>query len=454
MRTLDPQRPEVDALLLAGGRVVALGEEARAAPCDASISLAPSECAIPAFADPHLHLFSAAAARVSVDCGTWKDLDSLLDALRSAAARAPTKGWIRAVGYDDALLAERRHPTRFELDAAGGDRPIVLHHATGHAAVLSSAALAGLGERVEGDGLRVDCQELLSRVPRLDSAVLAEGFRALGRDLHRAGVVAVTDATPTNDLDALRGLDASLAAEAPSLEVSAMLGWDRRGELREGAWVGRVRVSAAKLMPVPDGGVLCASGDRVPLREAVAAARRGGFRVAVHVMDFDVLEDTLSALEALPGVPGMRDRIEHCALALPEQLDRLARLPVEVITQPSFLSYRALKYREHLRVAERDCLYPVASLLARGVPLRFSSDAPVVPPVPLEWVRAAMRRELAPAEAVDLEAALRSCTLGPLRTGGDGRIVVLDEGGVDAGVVSVLGVSGENAGPARASDDP
>ena len=236
------------------------------------------------------------------------------------------------------------------------------------------------------------------------------------------------------------------AAEAAGLDVDAMLGWDRTGGLRGGDFVGPLRVAAAKLMPATDGRVLGASGACVPIREAVAAARREGFPVAVHVMDFDILEHTLAALEQNPAIPGTRDRIEHCALALPEQLDRLARLPVEVVTQPSFLARRGLKYREQLSAAERDCLYPVASLLERGIPLRFSSDAPVVPPVPLEWVRAAVFREIAPDEQIDVEMALRLATLGPLREGGDGRMVVLGGEGVDARVVSLLGVSSSREG--------
>ena len=40
-----------------------------------------------------------------------------------------------------------------------------------------------------------------------------------------------------------------------------------------------------------------------------------------------------------------------------------------------------------------------------------------------------------------VETALRSCTLGPLQEGGDGRVVVLSEDGADAEVVSVLGLS-------------
>lgn len=441
LRTLDPERPEVDALLLAGGRVVALGASALSASVDESIALGTSELAIPAFSDPHVHLMSAAAARASLDCSEWSDLRSLLDSVSAAAAARPTGAWIRAVGYDDAGLAERRHPTRLELDAAAGGRPVVLHHATGHAAVLSSAALAHVGAEVRGDGLRVDCHDLLARVPRLDDGALARGFRDLASELLGAGVVAVTDATHTNTPESLRALDGLLAAEARSLEVSAMLGWDRTGGLRAGERVGRVRVGAAKVMPAVEGPVLCASGARAPLSEAVAAARSEGFNVAVHVVDFDILEETLTALERTPCLPGTRDRIEHCALALPEQLERLARLPVEVVTQPSFVVQRARKYREQLSEAEQGCLYPVASLLARGVPLRFSSDAPVVPPVPLQWVRAAVDRELSPEEAVDVETALRLASVGPLTEGGDGRLVVLSESGADARVVSVLGVS-------------
>ena len=51
-----------------------------------------------------------------------------------------------AVGYDDSLLKERRHPTRVDLDAVSQDVPIVILHTSGHLLVANSAALklAGL----------------------------------------------------------------------------------------------------------------------------------------------------------------------------------------------------------------------------------------------------------------------------------------------------------------------
>jgi len=46
-----------------------------------------------------------------------------------------------AVGYDDSLLEERRHPTRVDLDQVSADVPIVILHTSGHLLVANSAAL-------------------------------------------------------------------------------------------------------------------------------------------------------------------------------------------------------------------------------------------------------------------------------------------------------------------------
>ena len=45
------------------------------------------------------------------------------------------------MGYDNSLLAERRHPTRVDLDKASRDHPIMLIHASGHLVAANSLAL-------------------------------------------------------------------------------------------------------------------------------------------------------------------------------------------------------------------------------------------------------------------------------------------------------------------------
>lgn len=380
------------------------------------------------YRDDHLHLLACAAVRRSVDVGDATSLAELLGTIREAAReRTADEGpaaWLRVWGYDDALLVERRHPTIAELDASTGARPAVLHHITGHVAVVNTAAgrVLGLG----AGELLVERHDLLAAVPRPDRAATVSGVASVLTDLAAAGISACTDATHTNDLAALQLLAEAAAAE-PSVDVTAMVGADRLDSLGDLAFGERipsppdaagaagVRVGHAKVMPPHDDGAIA---------DQVAASRAHGFPVAVHVMDIDTLQATLDALEAHPPMPAgtatsdarrlgpggvAPDRIEHCALALPEQLDRIARLGVAVVTQPSFVTRRAQKYREQLSPTEQAWLWPLASLLRRGIRVTLSSDAPTVPPDPAEWIEAATGRDIAPAERIDAETARRLC---------------------------------------------
>lgn len=45
-------------------------------------------------------------------------------------------------GYNDYLLAERRHPTRYELDWISTEHPIVFQHFSAHVVVANSLAIS------------------------------------------------------------------------------------------------------------------------------------------------------------------------------------------------------------------------------------------------------------------------------------------------------------------------
>ncbi len=325
-----------------------------------------------------MHLLAAAAALLSVDCSAATDL-------------LPTGTWVRGVGYDDAFLAERRHPTTDELDAAVPDHPVVLHHRTGHAVLRNRAA--------EG-----------RQPPRIGDKELALGVAAVSRDMAAAGITAVTDATVTNGEDARDLLAGLVSADAILQRVTFMPGWSELAAFEHGEGDDRFRIGPAKIVPRPD----------EDLAAMVGYAHRRGFPVAIHVLDVEPLEQALAALAASPPPRGTVDRIEHNALSLPEQVDRMAELGVCVVTQPSFLLHRAAKYRQELSPVEHAWLYRVRSLLEAGVTVRASSDAPVVPARPLESVAMACAHPFAPAESVDHETALA------LVTGDPSDRVVLD----------------------------
>ncbi|MEK9656614.1 MAG: amidohydrolase family protein, partial [Halieaceae bacterium] len=60
-------------------------------------------------------------------------------------AKVRTDGWVVGHGYDDTLLAEKRHPTRDDLDQVSTERPVAIVHVSGHLAVVNTVALEILG---------------------------------------------------------------------------------------------------------------------------------------------------------------------------------------------------------------------------------------------------------------------------------------------------------------------
>jgi predicted amidohydrolase YtcJ len=375
---------------LPGGGAVASHDTAPhdTAPDVPAVALPPGAVVTGAFVDHHLHLLAAAARRWSVDLSAARSLTDVFDLLGDAVRAGGTDGgWLRAWGIDESELAERRLPTPEELERVAGGRPLVVHHRTGHVELRTAAAQHG-------------------RAPTPDRGRIAEAVEALGRDLAAAGVVAVTDATHTNDRAALGLLGTLPLPQA----VTAMVGWDRLDGVVAGATVDGVTVGPAKVMPPACG--LDGVGD------AIARAHDAGFAVALHAVDVDELQAGLDG--------GLRpgDRVEHLGLCLPEHLDELARRRITVVTQPAFVTRRAAKYRQELSEVELGWLYRLRTLLEAGVEVRLSSDAPVVPPRPLEAVAAAVGRTLGRSERIDVDSALRLAAR-PLTVGAPADLVVL-----------------------------
>jgi predicted amidohydrolase YtcJ len=316
-----------------------------------------------------------AAERLSLDCSAplVPDIPTLLGRLARAGTALEPGQWLRATGFDDAFVAERRLPTRAELDEALPETPLVLHHRTGHVELRTTAA---------GNG----------PAPALDGDDLTEAMAGVSADLADAGVVAVHDATPSN-VDDWRLLaylveegvisqDVTVMPRVDELDAFAAIG------LEYGTERGRCVVGPAKVL--------------LPADEIEAAVRHAHDRdwpAAVHVMDVDELGAALR-------VVGGDDRLEHVALCLPEQVAQIAATGATVVTQPSFLVHRRAKYLEQLSDTERTWLYRVRSFLDAGLEVWLSSDAPVVPADPEEIARAAVERDINPGEAIDLATAM------------------------------------------------
>ena len=436
-RVLVPDGPSLrhahGALACAGGRIVALGTSddcARALPGTPRRIVAPEAYLLPGFIDAHVHVLAAAAAEAGVDCSprAVSSIPDLLDVIARAAAERPPGAWVRAHGYEETMLGERRHPTRAELDAAAPHQPVRLTHRSGHAEVLNSRALAlagideslpeppgaAFGRSLEDgrlDGLLLGMAERVeAAMPPPDRAAVATAVGAWAHAQLAEGVTTLVDAGPRNGLAEWETLAALASDGTLPQRLVVMEGADHLGELPEQTAGGRVLRGAVKLQPrVLEGDAVSAEAFTDVVRRAAAAGRR----IAVHA---PTVESVRAALEAFRAAGDPRGhRIEHAPLLSRGLVEEIAEAGIAVVAQPGLLAEVTPRYEQLLTPEERERLHPWREVIEAGVTLAFSSDAPVSRSRPLAASAAASTGRpatLAPEQALRPLEALAAWTSG------------------------------------------
>lgn len=368
---------------------------------------------IPGLHDHHVHLRAAVVARQSVDvspAANPADFDNIV----SAAASTSHHGWLRFTGWNEHAAGPL---DRHRLDALTGQVPVRVQHRSGAMWVLNSPALQQAdvdrchlpGVERDDDGvptgrlLRID-DWLRGRLATLPEARASGSFTSELADFTaeaaRSGVTGFTDATPGREQpDVTEFTRLSQAGVIPQrLMLMAPPGLGEPD-------CARVVLGPHKLML--DDGTLPSPSE---LASIVAAAHDSCSPVAVHCVTAEQLLVTIAALEEA-GVAG--DRIEHAGIVPPGCADTLARLGVAVVTNPGFIADRGDDYLREVPAAERDWLYPCASLISAGVAVAAGTDAPFGPRDPWRCIGTAATRStpagrvLGKAERLSALAGLR-----------------------------------------------
>lgn len=436
--TLDPTCPTVEAVAISGPTILARGIEKDLRPF-VSTRTRTLSCAgqtvIPGFIDPHLHLFAWASRFCGTDVSRARSLVDLQAALTHRLSFLADGEWLRSYGYDEFFLAEKRHPTRHDLDAISSRHPIILRHRTGHAAVLNSAGLqqarisrdfvppgGGIVERDEGGeptGVLYELEEYLRTViPSLSYAEFMDGVKQAGTALLQHGVTSFHDASAGNTLEDVAlfqclttdGVLKSRAtvmigiAALPSLLEVKSIPFNNADHVRLGSIKIMVHEGRGEIYPPPE-----------ELREMVWQVHRNGLQVAIHAVEEGAIWVALDAIEyaqqRLPR-PDHRHRIEHCALCPPPLIEKLIDTGSVVVTQPGFLYFYGEKYAAEIDPGIHDWLYRTKSLRVHGIPVIGSSDCPIAPLAPLTSLQTAITRQsrtgilLHPQEQLSLKEAL------------------------------------------------
>ena len=152
--TVDDKKPEAQALAARGDTLVAVGTNEEIAayigPNTSVVDLA-GRLVVPGFIEGHGHFTGVGQARINLNLTSVKNWDEVVDLVKAAVAKAKPGEWILGRGWHQSkwdkapVPAVEGFPVHASLSAASPDNPVVLEHASGHAAFGNAKAMAAAG---------------------------------------------------------------------------------------------------------------------------------------------------------------------------------------------------------------------------------------------------------------------------------------------------------------------
>ena len=479
IHTLDPACPTATTIVVLGGRIVAIGGDELADEVTARrvVDLG-DRTVVPGFNDAHNHMLAFGLGLGDVPLAS-PPIRSVVDICRAIAERArttPDGEWVIGKNYDQNKLAEGRHPTAAELDAAAPGHRVWLQHTSGHMCVVNSLVLrdigdvpvppggqVSLGPDGRPDGLLLEQAQLLVRkltfpapsermvtaLGRASEHYLTEGItsateagvgggflgnspielrawqdaRDRGLLKQRVNLLMATEALHDNDHHHDDGDCLSLDA---GLRTGMGDEWLRIGGMKifsDGSLIGR---TAAMFDPFEGGGQgECGCGffqtEPEILRSRITAAHRSGWQVCTHAIGDRAVKtvlDIYAECQAAWPRPDTRHRIEHCGVIAEPLLEQVRDLGVIPVPQGRFISEIGDGMKRALGAHRTPDAYRQLSFLEHDIPLPGSSDRPVVNGAPLLGIhdmvnqRTASGEPFAPQEALTISQALRAYSAG------------------------------------------
>lgn len=443
IRTMDPHFPQVGALAVRDGRIVALGSTAAiralAGPATREID-AGGRLVLPGFHDTHLHVQDGGQRRSqSADLSTATTAAEMQALLRAFAASRPG-AWVQGDGWYSGVFGEH-NLDRHVLDAAVPDRPCFILASDGHNGCLNSLGCAALGLTADtpdpmnghfvrdAEGVPTGLLYELAvnwaeeRMPQPTDADYADGVRYALAHANRHGITAVLDAS-VNERHArvYRALAEAGALTARVLATARV----EASETTEGALerVGAIRAAcqypmfrvhsakffldgvienrtAAMIAPYSD-----AEGGNAPLMftpaqiddmfRAFDAAR---FQIHVHAIGDMAVRAALDGMAAARAAncpwPGLH-QIAHIQCIDPADVPRFAELGVVANIQPLWARHEPSVTEVALPMvgeARGKWMYAFRSLRDAGALLALSSDWTVSTLNPFQIIETAITRQ-------------------------------------------------------------
>lgn len=423
--TMDPAQPEASVLVIAGDRILAVGDDLLLAQTDAACPRIDvgGRRLIPGLNDSHIHGVRQGlnhAMELRWDAQT--SLGTALELLREQARHTPPGQWVRVVGgWSFRQFKQHRHPTIEEINAATGEVPCYVLHLYDYA-IINRAGLRALGigpdtrdtyprGRIIRDAKgnptgmmlaapsAVILYSLLNQMPKLPPQEQAVSTRHFLRELNRFGLTSLLDAgggflNYPEDYDVLTDLHArkllsvrigfSLFAQRAGQELEDFQRWTELTAPDEGDAMLKVvgagemlRASAYDfedfILPRPELGPGM-EDDLFPVVEFLAR-QRWPFRF--HATYDESATRILNVLETVNRAYPLNDLhwiFDHGETLKERNIERIAALGGGISVQ-NRIAFQEDQFLTRYGADAANEAPPLKKILAAGVPLANGTDA-------------------------------------------------------------------------------
>jgi predicted amidohydrolase YtcJ len=472
--TMDPSQSVAKAIAIKGDRIVKVGtnEEIEAwIGKDTKVLSVNGKTVVPGFIDTHIHIADFGRLLTWID---FSDVDSIKEMQENLSKRVQktSKGkWILGRGWSEKRFAEKRLPTRFDLDAVSPDNPVIFYHESGKLCVVNSKALelagvtkatsspsGGVIDRNEKTGeptgvLRENATNLLWKaVPEPSEEELMDATALACEKILEAGVTSVhwialssIEISIIQKLHEQNRLPLRIYVIVPANLLKSIVGFKAHADLALKVGGGLIFAdgylasrTAALFQPYSDnptssGKLLCTQKEMNTSAEKIVKA---DLQLVIHAVGDKAVDAALTTIETTG--KGHCNRIEQAAVVNKRLVERMKKQKMIVSVQPRVVAseFSVWSAIEHLGPERAKWLFPIKTLLREGVRVVGGSDCPMEPLSPLLGVQTAVTREVFPEERVTIDEALRMYTVDAAYSSNEENI----KGSVETGKLADLAV--------------
>jgi hypothetical protein len=429
--TVDPDESIAEAVAVKHGRIIVVGSNSEAERLiggDTRVIDLGGRTVIPGLIDSHCHMMSVGVQRtLNVDLSEEAGVHSIADLVERLKARSketPKGEWVTGYQEDDSKLAEKRHPTRWELDEASTEHPIMISTVGGHFSMANSLAFETadvakdtpdpVGGEFDRDpetgeltgGLHEKAIDLVrpggpsepTREQNYEGAkmILQEcaevGLTCIYDTVGKGQIRAALDLKNSGELPIRVRMDASIVLfpELNALGIYRGMGddWVRLCGLKfffDGAISARTAAVTEPYLNRPGFYGVMATTKEIATK-TITDAYVEGYRISAHangdaaiIMYLDIMEEVQSKYPR----EDHRNRDIHCTVITPELVERIKKLEILPTIFGPYVYYHGDKLLPAFGEERLERMFAARSFLDAGVKIAAHSDHPCAPFPPL-----------------------------------------------------------------------